>query len=121
MEGIEKKNRKLKKVSIILFIIIIFLGVFDILWYNNISNVDYKSVSNIEKFAISEIAGFNSQFTRYCGTQKGTVIKGLLSFVIESNNTNNHNVTIGIKDGSIWYNKDILNLMDKINLKSIVR
>jgi len=113
----EIKEKKLKKIAIILFIVIILLGGLDIFLYNEMMPIiDYAMVQseNIEKQM------FNSKFTEYTGVQKGTAIKPLLRVVmaVNSSNYNNHIVTIEVKDESLADNNSIANFISKIEIKN---
>jgi len=118
MEEIKKKNKQLKKIAIILFIIIILIASYCIfLYYQSEINVDYAMDVPSKKM---QIQMFNAKFSEYDGFQKGTSVKALLAAVMASNNTdhNNHIVSIEIKDGTLEDNNSITNFISKIEIKN---
>ncbi len=82
MEEIKKKNKKLKKVAIILFIVIILLGALDgFLYFKMYPIIDYAMMLPSK----TEIQMFNAIFIERCGKIKGSEVKDLLQSIMGNN------------------------------------
>ncbi len=81
--------------AILLAILIISLG---ILIYNQAAGVvNNNAMSDVER------QNFNTKFTQYEGTQRGTTVRSLLQAVLSNNlsqDDNDRKVVVSLKDGS---------------------
>ena len=118
MEEIKKKNKKLKKVAIILFIVIILLGALDgFLYFKMYPIIDYAMMLPSK----AEMQMFNAQFIEFYGIQNGSDIKSLLQSVISNNMLHNYTeyiITIDTKEGSLENNETITNYMYNIETEN---
>ncbi|MBQ6992389.1 MAG: hypothetical protein IJN50_05735 [Clostridia bacterium] len=82
MEEIKKKNKNLKKIAIVLFIIIILLAGLEAFLYNEMKPViDYSDI--IVEIDFREV--HNSPFYGFSGKQKGSSVKSLIQVVMSNN------------------------------------